>query len=255
VIDRAETGGGAMDLRFRTPGHLKLDGEIATAVVGSTKLTIAPIMKTGGTVALGAPTAKDCYKEKDVPKGQCDAARFPVTDYRVRIPGPHPAAIHVISLTDAKTDSAAKRLKLDGGWQGIAVSGPRDAVVVWGGNGGYVAPANAMHVILDAPEGGTLKATRDGNNCKVTIDGNAKTLGKPLVAMVDANCALQVDPEAAAASAVGTKARRAPPAARSPRSGCCGAEAAPGQSFAMALVVIGIVLRRRQLVRLRRQVG
>lgn len=245
VIDRAETGGGAMDLRFRTPGKLSLNGEIGTAVVGGTKLSIAPVFKTGGTVGIGAPTEKDCYKQKDVPKGQCDAARFPVTDYRVRIPGPRPSAIHVISVTDATVDGRAKPLELDGGWQGVAVSGPRDAVVVWGGSGGYVAPANAMHVILDAPEGGTLKATQAGGNCKVTIDGAGKALGKPLVAMVDAHCQMQVDPEAAAASAVGTKARKAPPAARSPRSGCCGAEAAPGQSFAMALVVIAIVRRRR----------
>lgn len=247
VIDRAETGGDdrGMDLRFRTTGRLTLNGEIATATVGTSKLTIAPITKTGGTVALGAGTAKDCYKLEGAPKGQCDAARFPVTDYRVRIPGPKPVAVHLIAATDAKSDAAAKPLTLDGGWQGVAVSGHRSAVIVWGGSGSYSALANATHVILDAPEGGTLKATRVGDNCKVTIDGAAKTLGKPLVANLDGNCEIKEDPEAAAASAVGTKARKAPPVVRSPRSGCCGAEAAPGSSFAMALVVIAMVIRRR----------
>jgi MYXO-CTERM domain-containing protein len=126
--------------------------------------------------------------------------------------------------------------------------------VIWRTSGSgalqYTAPANATHVVLDAPDGGALTATTDGANCKVKVDG-AGAPGKPLVAMLDAQCKVTLDPEAAAASAVGTKARRGGPPSgggspRSPRSGCCGAEAAPGQSFAMALVVVALLARRRR---------
>jgi MYXO-CTERM domain-containing protein len=254
VVDRADTTSSdrGMDLRFRTPGKLDLADKSATASVGSTKLSIAQVTATGGTVALGAARQKDCYKFTG-PKGQCDAARFPVTDYRARIPGPRPVAVHLISAA-GKTAATAQPLT-GKDWAGASIKGVRDAVVVWRTSGSgafsYTAPANAMHVVLDAPEGGQLTATAAGGNCSVKVDG-AGPPGKPLVAMLDAQCKVTVDPEAAAASAVGTRAQRGSSPStgggspRSPRSGCCGAEAAPGQSFAMALVVVGILARRRR---------
>jgi MYXO-CTERM domain-containing protein len=253
IIDRADTTSAnrGMDLRFRTPGKLELAGATGTATVGSSQLTIAKITSTGGTVALGGPRYKDCYKFTG-PKGQCDSARFPVTDYRVRIPGPNPSAVHLITAAGKATSTGTP---LSGsGYAGVALKGVRDAVVIWRTSGSgalqYTAPANTTHVVLDAPDGGALTATSDGANCKVKVDG-AGAPGKPLVAMLDAQCKVTLDPEAAAASAVGTKARRGGPPSgggspRSPRSGCCGAEAAPGQSFAMAFVVVAFLAQRRR---------
>ncbi|HSD89215.1 MAG TPA: hypothetical protein VLB44_16920 [Kofleriaceae bacterium] len=258
VIDRAVTGADdrAMDLRFRTPGRLTLTGVSATATIGSTKLVIQPVGPTSGTAARGAPLDRDCFKFSG-PKGQCDAARLPVTDYRVRIPGPRPAAVHLISATDARTAAMAKPLQGDG-WAGVQVGGVRDAVVVWRTGGtsslSFAGPSNATHIVLDAAEGAQLTATREGSGCHVEVAGGVGTASKPLVAMLDAQCVVTVDPEAPAASAVGTRPRRSiaggpSSSGRSLRSGCCSAETTPGSAFAMAFVVIGILLGRRRSVR------
>jgi len=259
VIDRAETGANdrGMDLRFRTPGRLTLTGARASATIGSTKLVIQPVAPPSGTVALGVPLDRDCFKFGG-PKGQCDAARFPVTDYRVRIPGPRPAAVHLISATDAKTAAMAKPLQGDG-WAGVQLGGVRDAVVVWRTGGtsalSYAGPADATHIVLDAIEGAQLTAAREGTGCHVKVVGGAGSAVKPVVAMLDAQCNVTIDPQAAAASPIDTRPRGssggAPVgSARALRSGCCGAEAAPGSASAMALVVVGILMRRRRFVRL-----
>jgi MYXO-CTERM domain-containing protein len=256
VIDRANTVTAArgMHLRFRTPGLLALDGDKATATIGGSKLSIASVARSSpGTTALGRPTDRDCYKGNP-PKGQCDAARFPVTEYRVQIEGPRPAAVHVISATAASSPPTKVSPISGKGWAGVRVSGVRDAFVVWRTTGevgplAYAAPSSqAMHVVLDALDGGELTATREGEGCKLALGGAASGTLKPLVAAVDPQCAVTLDPEAAAASAIGTKARRATRASsRSPRSGCCGAEATPGSSFAMALVVVVMLVRRRRV--------
>lgn len=250
VIDRANTGGAkrAMHLRFRTPGGLALADDTATATIGSTKLAIAPVTRTSGKAAIGKPSDKDCFKD-GIAKGRCEAARFPVTEYRVEIDGSRPTAVHLISATGG---APAAGTALQGtGWAGVRVSGVRDAAIIWrtseGGALAYAAPPGT-HVVLDATAGSQLTAKREGDQCAVTMTGGADAGAlAPIVATLDAECNVTLDPEAAAASAIGTKPpRRA--RGRSPRSGCCGAEAAPGSSFAMAFVVAAVLLmcRRRR---------
>ncbi len=251
LIDRADTTAAEryMSLRFRTPGKLSLEGDSAKATVGSTQLVISSIARSGGKTTLGGPSHKDCYKGGTI-KGQCDAARFPVTDYRVQIPGPRPTAVHMISAT-AKTGAIGAPLSGEG-WAGVKLSGVRDAAVIWrtsaSGSLSYEAPPGT-HVILDATDGAQLSAKKSGAGCAVTMTGADTGAQKPLVATLDASCAVTADPEAAAASAVGTKPARTRPRTRSPRSGCCGAEAAPGQSLAMIFVVGVLLLRRRRTSR------
>ncbi|HEY5920037.1 MAG TPA: hypothetical protein VIV11_00140, partial [Kofleriaceae bacterium] len=253
VIDRATTGANdrGMNLRFRTPGRLAVDGTVGTTTVGATKLTIASVARSAdGTTAVASPTAKDCFKLGG-PKGQCDAARFPVTDYRVQIPGPSPTGVHMISVTG---DKAATAATLSGtGWAGVRVAGVRDATVVWRTSGSgtldYVAPPGT-HVVLDSPDASAdVSAKLTDKGCAVHVTGAGKLPARPLVFALDAKCNVTLDAEAPAASAVGTRVPRPKTSggARSPRSGCCGAEAAPGTSFAMAFVVIAVLLRRRRV--------
>jgi len=253
IIDRAQTGspGNFMDLRFRTPGTLSLDGDTATARVGGTQLAIRSIARSEGTTTLGGPSSKDCYKEGTI-KGRCDAARFSVSDYRVQIAGPRPSAVHLISATGATPATAAPLA--GNGFAGVRLAGVRDASIVWRTGDGpltYVAPPGT-HVILDATQRATLTATTSGAGCTVKVLDPGTGAPTPLVATLDANCAITPDPEAAAASAIGTRpaARSRAPGgtARSLRAGCCGAEAAPGQSFAMVLFVL-LFLRRRSVRR------
>jgi len=250
VIDRADTTAEAryMALRFRTTGKLALDGDTAKGTVGSTQLVISAVARSAGKAVLGGPSQKDCYKKGTI-KGQCDAARFPVTDYRVQIAGPRPSAVHLISAT-AGAPATGSSLSGDG-WAGVKIAGVREAVVIWRTSGGgplsYSAPPGT-HVILDATDGAQLVAKQVGTGCTVTVTGADSGAQKPLVATVDASCTVTADPEAAAASAIGTKPARGRPRTRSPRSGCCGAEAAPGQSGAMVIVVGALLLRRRRRV-------
>jgi hypothetical protein len=252
IIDRADTGGAnrPMNLRFRTPGRLALSGETATATVGSSALTIASVARTSGNAKIGQNTGKDCYAE-GIAKGRCDAARFPVTDYRVEIAGPHPSAVHVISATrTGGTPATAEAIK-GSGYEGVKLTGLRDATIIWatGGDGAVSYTATpGTHVVLDATEGSQITGTKSGNGCAMSVSAGGGAM-KPVVALVDADCKVTLDPEAAAASAIGTKAKgtsRKGGGARSPRSGCCGAEAAPGQSLAMVLVVGAILGRRRR---------
>jgi hypothetical protein len=254
VIDRAATSASdrGMHLRFRTPGKLTLVGENATATVGATKLSIANITRSApGTTAIGEPMFKDCYKAGGK-KGECDAARFPVTDYRVQIPGPAPIGVHVIAATDSGARPVTAQPIKGSGWAGVRVSGLRDATIVWSTSSdtlSYTATPGT-HVILDAPDAtANVTAKRSGNGCAMSVAGRGTLPARPLVINVDASCAVTLDGEAPAASAIGTRVPRAK--ARSPRTGCCGAEAAPGTSIAMTLVVLAFVCRRRTTSRAR----
>jgi hypothetical protein len=247
VVDRAETNGASdsMHLRFRTPGALKLSGETATATIGSTVLTIASAVRSSGKATIGKRSGKDCYAEGTI-KGRCEGARFEVSDYKVEIAGPRPSAVHVISATDKEPATTAP---LSGdGWAGVRLAGVRDAVIVWrtSGEGALTYKAGmGTHVILDANDGAEITAKRDGDACAVTVSAGTGNM-KPAVAALDAQCAVTVDPEAAAASAIGTKAPKRVRTTSSRRTGCCGAEAAPGTSFAMAFVVALVLARRRR---------
>jgi uncharacterized protein (TIGR03382 family) len=251
VVDRADTNSDdrKMFLRFRTPGHLALAGETGTASVGATKLAITSIARSSGKAAIGVTALKDCFKEGTV-RGTCDAARIPVTDYRVEIAGPKPSAVHAIALTG---DGKAETKEISGdGWEGARVSGVRDAVVIWRKPGSpavtaYKAPAGT-HVVLDSAEqNGMATATGkpDGDGCAIAITAGGSMSARPLVLAVDAKCNVTSDPEAAGGSTPFSTPKHAS-TPHSPRAGCCGAQTTPGSPIAMSAVVLAIVLRRRR---------
>jgi hypothetical protein len=253
VVDRANTDSAdrAMYLRFRVPGGLALDGDAATSTIGGTKLAIRSVSRTSGKPMIGRTNLKDCFKE-GTPKGKCDAARFPVSDFRVEIAGPEPRAVHAILASGDKPSTAAP---VSGdGWAGVRITGPRDAVVVWPTKPGasfHYRAAKGTHVILDGPETAgmaTITAKRDDDACAVEVVAGGTMTAHPAIVALDDACAVTVDPASPnAASAIGTK----PPAVgngRSPRSGCCNAQSTPGSPIAMAAIVMAIVLRRRGLL-------
>ncbi|HEX7842843.1 MAG TPA: hypothetical protein VF469_35460, partial [Kofleriaceae bacterium] len=128
IVDRATTGdpNRGMYLRFRVPADLALDeAGTAVAVIGGARVAIH-----GSARGKLARTAlKDCFQD-GTPRGNCDAARIPVTDYRAEIAGPAPRAVHVIDATGPRGE--AKRQAISGdGWSGVQLEGVRDAVVVW----------------------------------------------------------------------------------------------------------------------------
>ncbi len=248
VIDRARAS--EMHLRFRVAGGLPLDKDRAEKVFGETRLTISGIRSSGRAV-VGRPSQKDCFA-KDTIKGRCDAARFEASDYRVEIDGPSPRAVHVIGVVDQRAKPAAWTSLSGDGYEGLALAAPREATIVWPTGRGaltYRATPGTL-VVLDAPALGglaTITAHREGDACAVKVTPGGPTPARPLVATLSPSCAITIDPATASAgSAIGTKPSRAPRAEpRSSRAGCCGAQATPGSTTAMTIVVLAVALRRR----------
>lgn len=255
VIDRASTGGANrnMFLRFRIPSGIALEGESGTSTIGGSKLQIAAPLKTAaGKPFVGLAKEKDCFKGQ--PRGQCDAARFPVTDYRVEVNGPEPLAVHVLSAT---ANGSATAQKLEGeGYAGVRIGGTRDAVVVWPAKrGGKLAYKTARgksvtHVILDGPQQDgklTITAKTDGTDCAVEVTAGGTASATPAIATLDDACAVTVDVEgASAAAAIGDKPAPIRSTGKTKRSGCCGAQTTPESPLALAVLVLGLVLRRRR---------
>jgi uncharacterized protein (TIGR03382 family) len=275
IVDRAVTGDASrhMYLRFRVPGALAMDAAgTATAQIGDARLAIHG---TGGK--LGKTALKDCF-QPGTERGNCDAARFPVTDYRAEIPGPEPRAVHVIDATGPRASATSAPIA-GPGWTGVVLTGPRDAVVVWPTRPGalaYRAPRRRAitHVVLDAPATGgmaRLTARPDGDACAVTVEPGGSVPAAPLVSALDEHCAVAAadpppgpptpgpptpgpptpgppTPERPAATPAPDRVPPPPPPgppSRPYRGGCCGTGATSGTPITMSLAVL-VVLRRRR---------
>lgn len=249
VIDRADTASDkrAMYLRFRIPAVFALEGDVARTQIGGTKLAVTSVMRSGGTISRATPRdGKDCFGE-GVQKGKCDAARFPVTDLRIVVPGAKPRAVHAIAATVAAKPTQAK---LGGAtWAGVQVGGVREAVVVWPTTPGsafdYAVPRGATtHVILDVDKP-AVTAKLAGETCAVSVKsgGDGAT---PAIVTLDASCNVVVDPPAAGAAPTGgIKPSGAPrPPATTKRSGCCAAQTTPPTSSLVMTLVVGLFLLR-----------
>lgn len=264
VVDRANTRDKdrKMYLRFRVPAQLAQRGDVTTATIGATRLAI----RGDAAATLATPTAKDCFAA-NIERGKCDAARFPVTDYRVEVSGPTPRAVHVVEVTNAKASSTSEPLSGDG-WSGMRFTAPRQAVVVWptkpGSSISYKVTAgeSVTHVLLGEKPAVFTAESSDGQ-CAVTVRfdgaagarpsidpsrhsllGSAEHPGKAVViATLDRACRVTIDPEAPSPnSAVGTR----PAAARSQanrRGGCCDAGGDP--STGLAALTAFLLWRRR----------
>jgi len=258
VLDRATTGAAErkMYLRFRVPAELAIDSSgTGTATIKDARVTIsgshAPL--------LGKTRLKDCFGD-GVKRGRCDAARFPVTDYRVELAGPAARAVHVIDATDGKDARGAKgaprSTPISGaGWAGVRIQGTRDAVVVWpdqpGGVLAYQAPKGKAitHVVLDAPAAGgkaSLSATPAGDGCIVTVGAGGTFSATPVIVTLDEACAVTADPEEPNGVSAEGKPAPVPGKSRVRRGGCCGAQSTPGSPLAMSLVVLVVLWRRRR---------
>jgi hypothetical protein len=203
VIDRAKSGDKARDLflRFRTTGGLALKGDTATTTVGSTALAIQKLAASSGKPEIKASTVKDCFGNTTT-RGNCDAARFPVTDMRIVVDGPEMSAVHVIDAT-GKGGAPKATLQSGTGWQAAWLEGKDGAaMVVYGSAGGksltYQAEAKAaMHVVVDAPADSkgksTIAATAKDGGCAVTIKAGGDAVGRPAVFALDDKCAVTDD--------------------------------------------------------------
>ncbi|MEZ4366425.1 MAG: hypothetical protein R2939_09075 [Kofleriaceae bacterium] len=282
VVDRAVSGAASRPLytRFRMPGTVALDGDVARAKVGASRIEVQRLASSSGQLAQAASTAKDCWTPPR-PRGDCNAARLPVGEARLTVDGPRMSAVQVVDVAAAGAVGATSTSVSGPGWSGAWLE--RDggaAMIVWGAEPPWQAPtsattltytaparAGAVHVVLDAPgaaERVAVTSRRVGDACEVTLTVGGAVAARPAHLLLDEACAVEVDPILVGAGAIvadpgalgagsaiapdvvhGTVGRPAA-AGRSPRSGCCGAQASPAQSVGGMLLVSLVVLRRRR---------
>jgi hypothetical protein len=259
IVDRATTGepGRAMSLRFRVPGALALDASgTATAAIGDARLTI----HGPPTAKLGRTGLKDCF-QPGTQRGNCDAARIAVTDYRAEIAGPEPRAVHVLDATGPRGGATSQPIAGEG-WAGVSLAGVRDTVVIWPTRAGqalsYRAPRRraVSHIVLDAPaSAGNARVTArpDGDACAVTVEPGGTTPAAPLIVALDEHCTVAADPPASdrptATAALPPSAPKGPPGSsgsRPARAGCCGTGSAPATPLALGALVFAAQRRRRR---------
>ncbi len=215
TIDRAHTvdASHGMYVRFHTNtggGHLALNGSIATGDVGASTVAIHEVFVSGGTPAVSQPEVGDCSISCSFPCGKCDAARFPVDELAVKVPGPWAVAVHVVdALPKGTTPSTVSSLNDDAvdpgqmdnqGVLGAAVdSGKKQSYVVASSAMDGVSPATlrygvpggapSRHVVFDAPEDASgrsiVKTSAKDGRCEISITRGAGFAGQPLMFTVE----------------------------------------------------------------------
>jgi len=261
VIDRATTGADRpMYLRFRTPGRLVLERATAKGKVGGSSFAVKRVYSSGGSPEVRHLDASDCFKEGTV-RGRCDAARFAIDEYRTEIPGPTPAAVHVLDIGsegDARASGDSPRvitLAARGGDPARVIVTTDDAGDTMSYSIAKPGASGSEHVILDSPAAadGTVGVTvaADGADCKITLSasgGELRVATGPASIFVDGACAAKDAAPRKAGAAPRITSHPGAPSTPRRGGGCCSGSATPGSSITMAFVV-GILLARKRVPR------
>ena len=219
IADRADTTSRErkLHLRFRSPTPWKLDDRGATTTHGRSGLALTAIDSSATRPTprptLVSPSLRDCFKDS-VTRGNCDAARFPVVDYRVDLAGPKVSVTHVLELGDpsvaARGARSAGPTKISGtNYEGVKLTrAAGEAVVVWA-----VAPREVVvpaapgavvvvHDVAAAGQGSEVSAQRAGATCQVTVrPGRARGAGAAVV-LLDEDCKARLDEPATTGNAM-----------------------------------------------------
>ena len=186
-------------------GKLKLSGNVASATIGGSQVVIHAVALSGGKPTITQPEVGTCTLKCSYPCGQCDAARFPVDKYNLKVPGPFASAIHVIdglgagdtavvgSLNDDNYDPAPKQntdvigaAVFRGTKQNYVVaSSAQDGVSPSTMTYGVPGDSASRQIVFDAPEDGTgqstVTAVVQGDRCVLSIVAGAGFAGHPLM--------------------------------------------------------------------------
>jgi hypothetical protein len=192
---------------------MAINGGVASGAVGSSKVVIHPVLRSGGTPAIAAPpnVAPDGTCAGNYPNGSCTDARFKVDIYVLKVPGPEATAVHVIDGLDANepaatvaslTDASVDPMGHNGAVLGASVRrGGRQSYVIAssaadgmaGASMSYEVPGatTARHVVFDAPEAAdgtsSVATTVQSGRCAITITAGAGAgfTGHPLLLEID----------------------------------------------------------------------
>ena len=196
IADRAKPPGAkpALYLQFRSPMKLAANGSGARADGGDTHLEIAQLQASAGKPEVHAQKAGSCFDDKRYTRGNCDAARIPVHDFRLVVEAERASAVHLIDASPRDAVPApAKPLVAQGGAAWLVERGKSRWVVALADGSGplsYVAPASdVLHVVLPAAAKGAkgvqAEVARVDGGCRSTI----AVAGEPVTFTSDAACA------------------------------------------------------------------
>ena len=194
VVDRATTSGAERDmfLRFRTLAHLARNGAGAAGSIGRTHVAIQPLALTSGNPELRSLQRSDCFQD-NYTRGNCDAARFPVDEYRIQLDGPHPEAIHMVTATGAAPPMAS--MEQQGALRTIALPpDKRTTLVVLGREGGSLdlqqLPTTLVLLDLDVSQHIESSLQPGSATCRVAVPRGVteEKAGGPLIVDVGADC-------------------------------------------------------------------
>jgi hypothetical protein len=212
TIDRVHTADAkhamylGMHVNSGGSGKLKLSGSTASATIGASQIAIHAVALSGGAPTITQPKVGSCSLSCSYPCGQCDAARFAVDKYSIKVPGPLALAIHVIdglaageaqaivgSLNDDTYDPAPKQ---NTGVIGAAVfRSTKQTYVVASSAADGASPTTLTYgvpgasasrqIVFDAPEDSTgqstVTASAQGGRCVLSISAGPGFAGRPLM--------------------------------------------------------------------------
>ncbi len=255
IVDRSRTDdpARALHVRLRTPATLATDAS-ARGTVGASTLLIRAVALSGGAPALRDLQPGDC--DSSPTWGQCDSARFAVSEYSVAVPGPTSLAVHAlhafatgepdptaISVNDGAISSDANPQVVGASVQRgtvrthVVASSAKDGVA--GATLAYSVPGDggSRHVVFDAPEDSsghsTVTSTTAGDHCSISITAGGPLAGHPLIfGLGSAAGGCTVTDDATAPPAGGDLDGGTPPPAGSGGSAAGGGSGASGGSNA-----------------------
>jgi hypothetical protein len=193
VIDRATTPGAqrGLHLRFRALADLEESADGYVGRLGATRMQILALESSSGTRELRSLPGSSCFVA-GYTRGNCDAARFPIHEYRTRLDGPNPAAVHVI--TGARDEAPSVAFESNGSLRHVSVKFPDREVAIFEGNvdGALVLPARpATLILLDEPMDAAVTASAEAGACRLSVAAaSARIAAGPYAAELGADCSL-----------------------------------------------------------------
>lgn len=199
IIDRtrARAESQFFDARFRVAGKLTALPDGAQAVIGESRLSVASYLPANGQGSIASEPAGSCFDEARWTRGNCAAARFPVMQWQVRVPGPSATIVHLVSASSRGGTLGGARIAAPNLLGTLIVAGERTLALVTPEDSSREAaiavPAGTLVVIVPAQDRETVLSSTPGEaGCLLRLVPGAASGSAPAgprVQQLDGDCA------------------------------------------------------------------
>ena len=200
IIDRARSSSAShgLHLRFRTTTELAARGGAHDGRTGKSRLRIQEVAGSSGSRQVRNVPKGSCF-DKSYTRGNCDAARFPVVEYRSRLNGPEPWAVHAILAMKGEPPKVTPLSSHENPGAIIELAS-RNVIVA----AGMIAPAGlaepareSLIALLDAKPSSSLQATKSTAGCTLGMAAPSSVAVRErgtMWARLGADCSLRAVP-------------------------------------------------------------